>query len=208
MNRPSDDPDYSATELASHWIQRPQPQDPDPDAAPRPSHDGATILRFGPGVTAVLASGHVPAATTAPPTHPKERQLRAAAQRYTLPAVVLLCVLAFLLWQRLGPAVAVRDVTVRTDAAGPGCDGTAEVVGVVTTNGRPGTLTYRWLRSDGSASAVLSERVRRGQRQATLRLLWTFSGEGAYPARARLDVLTPARHRAEASFTYACPGVR
>ena len=101
---------------------------------------------------------------------------------------MLLSVLAFLAWQRCGPEVGVRGVAVRTPAEGPGCDGTADVVGVVRTDGRPGTLTYRWARSDGTTSGPLHEEVARGQKQATLHLLWTFHGRGEYRARAELRI--------------------
>ncbi|WP_175409563.1 hypothetical protein [Streptomyces sp. TRM64462] len=237
----ADDPDYSATELASHWIQRPEPA---PDAPPvqdappvhdtrptvhdtrPPVHDtrptvhdtrplpGATpvddtrpltVLRFGPGVPPAPP----PPVPILPTPGPGARR-PSPARRFALPALVFLCVLAFLAWQRYGPTVAVREVTVHTDGveltgtSGDACGGTAAVVGLVRTDGRPGTLTYRWLRSDGSASPVLTERVRGGQKEARLQLLWTFSGEGAYTARADLEVLTPSRHGAGTSFAYRC----
>jgi hypothetical protein len=53
---------------------------------------------------------------------------------------------------------------------------------------------------------VLTEQVRRGRREARLHLLWTFSGRGAYEARAELQILTPSRHTAGTTFTYACTG--
>ncbi|MEU3448372.1 hypothetical protein AB0H29_14270 [Streptomyces thermolilacinus] len=231
--RPADDPDYSATELAAHWAEGPATdgahgQDPGPGPATdgagprcgppaRPDRVEGAVLRFGPGVptppggtgprTASGAAGTA-SAPVAPPAAP-----RRTGRRYVLPALVLLGVLAFLAWQWYGPQVAVRDVTVRTDGVVParavtadGCGGTADIVAVVRTDGRPGTLTYRWLRGDGSTSGVLTERVRRGQREARLHLLWTFSGRGTYAARADVEVLTPSRHGAGTTFTYACPG--
>ncbi|CAL9341421.1 hypothetical protein [Streptomyces sp. enrichment culture] len=234
--RPADDPDYSATELAAHWAEGPatdgaRGQDPGPGgpatggAGPRsgpparPDRVEGAVLRFGPGVpappdgagphTAPRTAGTAPT-LVAPPAAPRPRR---TGRRYVLPALVLLGVLAFLAWQRYGPQTAVRDVTVRTDGVVParavtadGCGGTADIVAVVRTDGRPGTLTYRWLRGDGSASGVLTERVRRGQREARLHLLWTFSGRGTYVARADVQVLTPSRHGAGTTFTYACPG--
>lgn len=205
-----DDPDYSATELASHWIQRPAPRDDTlvdttrVDTTPVDGTKPLTVLRFGPGVP--------PTPPPTPTAHavPGRTRRPSPARRFALPTLVLLCVLAFLAWQRYGPTVAVRAVAVHTDgvvptgAAGSGCGGTADVVGVVETDGRPGTLTYRWLRSDGSASGVLSEKVRKGQDSARLHLLWTFSGGGIYEARADLEILTPTRHTAGAAFTYAC----
>lgn len=95
-------------------------------------------------------------------------------------------------------------MTVATDPKGPACDATADVVATVRTNGRAGVLTYRWLRSDGTRSAQLTERVPSGQREARLHLLWTFQGAGTYPAKAELQLVSPTRRTAAAEFTYRC----
>ncbi|UUN25086.1 hypothetical protein [Streptomyces sp. FIT100] len=216
--RIEDDDAYSATALASHWVERPAPPEGHPAA---PDRVEGAVLRFGPGVTAAVRTrqghGHgaaaavphrtLPGPTPAPPRAPARRAASrlGGPRRYTLAAVVLLAVLGILAWDRYGPGVGVRSVSVRTDPAGPGCDGTAEITALVATDGRPGTLTYHWVRNDGTASEEFTERLARGQRQARLRLLWTFRGEGAYEARAELRITAPTRHRAAAGFTYTCP---
>ncbi|MCX5408981.1 hypothetical protein OHA37_34635 [Streptomyces sp. NBC_00335] len=221
---PQGDDDYSATVLGSHWITGP-PQGTERterlDGAGATERTGATagtdatarfdvpvgavpdrvegsVLRFGPGVTAAL-----PLPFPVAPV-PRTRRRPGEWRRYTLAAVVLIGVLCYLGWQRYGPALEVRDVAVTTDAKGPGCDGTADVVAVVQTNGRPGTLTYRWLRSDGTRSEQLTERVPSGRKEARLHLLWTFQGAGTYPAKAELELVSPVRHTAAAEFTYRC----
>ncbi|MFE5813264.1 hypothetical protein ACFQ6S_07675 [Streptomyces sp. NPDC056479] len=202
------DAEYSATVLASHWIQRPRPDDtlveqPAPLTRPTPPPDRVegTVLRFGPGVTAAAHRTHrtVPA-VPAPPAPPRRRRLR----RHALPALVLLCVLAFLAWQRLGPSVEVSTVAVTAQPTVLGCDDTADIVGLVRTNGRPGTLSYRWTRSDGTASEVLREVVVRGQKQTPLHLLWTFQGKGHRTARAELQIISPAHSTVATKFTYDC----
>ncbi|MFE9017912.1 hypothetical protein ACFYNL_04915 [Streptomyces sp. NPDC007808] len=201
-------PEYSATVLGSQWIQGPERDDtlPAPSAPttwPTPPTDPGedTVLRFGPGVTAAVAQRTHRTLPTLPvqPVRPR-RNLR----RHTLPAVVLLCVLAFLAWQRLGPSVEVSTVAVTSRPTVLGCEGTADIVAVVRTNGRPGTLSYRWIRSDGTSSGVLREEVVRGQRQARLHLLWTFRGEGHRTARAELRILSPAHRTVATRFTYDC----
>ncbi|MER6628548.1 hypothetical protein ABT301_09935 [Streptomyces sp. NPDC000987] len=168
-----------------------------------PDRTEGTVLRFGPGVTAAVAHRtSVTLAAVPPPPAPPRRRHR--LRRHALPALVLLCVLAFLAWQRLGPSVAVRTVEVASRPAAVGCDATADVVGVVTTNGRAGSLSYRWTRSDGTASGVLREQVARGQRQARLHLLWSFQGKGRYTARAELHLLTPTKRTVATSLTYDC----
>ncbi|MFJ4008534.1 hypothetical protein [Streptomyces sp. NPDC090026] len=224
---------YSATALGSHWFEGPSadgmdttrrdphppgplpesgatvplPGAPAPDGAEPDRVDGE-VLRFGPGVTAVM-DGRGPATAAAvwhggtpgpTPVPVRKRALR----RYALAGGVLLAVLAFLAWQRL-PTVAVRAVSVQAPAAGPGCGETADVVAVVRTNGRPGTLAYRWVRSDGSSSGRLEERVERGRDEVRLHLLWTFRGRGTLPARAELRIESPGLHTAAAGFVYRCP---
>lgn len=163
-----------------------------------PDRVEGSVLRFGPGVTAALPLPF--------PLHPEPAAPRRKGEwrRYTLAAAVLLAVLAYLAWQHYGPALEVRDVAVTTDAAGPSCDATADVVAVVRTNGRAGVLTYRWLRSDGTRSEQLTERVPSGRREARLHLLWTFQGAGTYPAKAELQLVSPERRTASAEFTYRC----
>ncbi|MCX5008153.1 hypothetical protein OHB05_36895 [Streptomyces sp. NBC_00638] len=218
----SADDDYSATALASHWIQRPDSPDtlPLPDSPDTlllggntatevlsgpaaqdtpPDRVEGTLLRFGPGVNADT----VRRVTQAPPpvVVPVRRR---TWRRHALPTVVLLAVLAFLLWHRPEPSIGVDGVAVSTASSSPGCDETADVVAVVTTNGRPGTLTYRWVRSDGTFSKILHEDLTRGQKQARLHLLWTFQGKGTYGARAELRLLSPERRTVSTRIAYHC----
>ncbi|MDG5805596.1 hypothetical protein P9869_23605 [Streptomyces ossamyceticus] len=170
---------------------------------PQPDRTDGTVLRFGPGVTATVAQRTHRTLPTMPPlpAPPRRRRLR----RHALPAFVLLCVIAFLAWQRLGPSVEVRTVAVKARPTVLGCDRTVDIVGLVTTDGRPGTLTYRWTRSDGTESGVLREVMVRGQTRARLHLLWTFEGKGRQTARVDLHILSPTDHKTTKRFTYACP---
>ncbi|MFJ6779061.1 hypothetical protein [Streptomyces yangpuensis] len=190
--------DYSATVLGSHWFSGP-PAAAEPVA---PDRVEGSVLRFGPGVTAAMPAPFPLDAAVAVAAAPRRRG--AGLRRYALAAVVLAAVLAYLGWQRFGPGIEVREVAVSTDPAGPACDATADVVAVVGTNGRPGTLTYRWVRSDGTKSEELTERVPRGQREARLHLLWTFRGTGSYQAKAELQLLSPGQRTAAVTFTYRC----
>lgn len=217
---PSDEPgsaddEYSATVLGSHWIQRPEPDDTlvgppstqvlsTPQTPPTlPDRAEGTVLRFGPGVTAAVAHRTHRTLPALPPTPAPSRRRR--LRRHALPALVLIAVIAFLAWQRLGPSVAVRTVEATARPTVLGCDATADIVGLVATNGRPGTLTYRWTRSDGTASGVLREEMARGQRQAHLHLLWTFEGKGHYEAQAELRLISPVDRTVVSHLTYDCP---
>ncbi|MFD3553293.1 hypothetical protein ACFWWA_14400 [Streptomyces goshikiensis] len=206
--RAPEDDDYSATVLGSHWISRPpeQPAEtkrfdtPHAVSGAVPDRVEGSLLRFGPGVTARPPGTPFPVDVAPAP----RRRRGAALRRYALAAVVLAAVLAYLGWQRLGPALEVTAVSVSTDPKGPACDSAADVVALVRTNGRPGTLTYRWVRSDGTRSDPLTERVPSGRKEATLHLLWTFQGKGTYPAEAELELIAPAHRTASVGFTYSC----
>ncbi|MGI5372815.1 hypothetical protein ACQEV2_00830 [Streptomyces sp. CA-251387] len=207
-----EDAEYSATALASHWIQRPEPdttlvEPPTPTPTPMPAtvpdRVEGTVLRFGPGVTAAVTHRtHRTLPAVLPPSTPPAPRRR--LRRHALPALVLSCVLAFLAWQRLGPSLDVRTVTVTAQPTVLTCDATADIVAVVTTNGRPGTLSYRWIRSDGTTSGVLREEVAQDQKQARLHLLWTFQGKGHHMARAELRIVSPSHPAAVSHFTYDC----
>ncbi|GAA2499534.1 hypothetical protein [Streptomyces gobitricini] len=192
------DDDYSATVLGSDWITGPPTR-----THVAPDRADGSVLRFGPGVTAA-AVAPFPVVPGPAPVPRRAGGLR----RYALAAAVLVTVLGHLAWQRHGPGVEVRDVAVTTDPAGPACDAAADVVAVVRTNGRPGTLAYRWVRSDGTRSERLTERMPPGRHDATLHLLWTFRGPGHHPAEARLELLEPARRTASVRFTYDCAPFR
>lgn len=211
----TEDVEYSATVLASHWIQRPPDADTTlvappftqtpttPAPAPAPDRVEGTMLRFGPGVTAAVAQRTHRTLPSMPlrPAPPPRRRLR----RHALPVLVLIGVISLLAWQRIGPSLTTGAVQVVARPAVVGCDDTADVVGLVATNGRPGTLSYRWTRSDGTASGVLREVVAEGRRQARLHLLWTFQGKGHYAARAELHLLYPVDRTVVTDLTYDCP---
>ncbi|MBB0231474.1 hypothetical protein [Streptomyces calidiresistens] len=190
------------------------------------------VLRFGPGVpyrrsggtsgsgpTAVLplpATVPDPASGASTPGGVRPGVSRSRARRALryLPAVlVLVAACGWVWWQRFGPDLAVREVTVHSPGGAPTCDGTAEILGVLRTNGRPGEVRYEWLRSDGTTSGELVERVPRGREEVRLRLLWTFRGEGVVTASARLRLIDPPLGDVEGreagparvDLTYSCP---
>lgn len=166
---------------------------------------------FGPGIPATVDTGADQAVRVWHGTErPDQRPPGSRARRrrrlggWLLPAIVLIGVLAYLGWQRYAPALAVTGVSVRTDPAGPGCDGTAIVTGTVSTNGQAGTVEYRWRRSDGTVSGPLRQAVARGARDTDVVLRWTFDGRGALRATATLEVLAPDPTSASDTFRYRC----
>jgi cytochrome c5 len=170
-----------------------------PAAAAAPAGDG--LQRFGPGVPPLAAATWHGTAAPVAPAPPRRRR----RGWLVLPLVLLLAVLGYLTWPWFGNQVAVSGATVRTDPAGPSCDGTAVVTGTLETNGGAGTVTYHWIRSDGTDSGTLSQQVSAGERSTDVVLRWTFQGHGTMEATATLQVLTPDQHSASVSFPYNCP---
>ncbi|MFC8720218.1 hypothetical protein [Kitasatospora sp. NPDC057198] len=158
------------------------------------------LRRFGPGVPPRAAAvWHGEAAVAVPSRRRWDRWL-------LVPLVLLLALLGYLLWDGYGRPVGVVGVRAAGPAAGPGCDGTAVVTGVLETDGGGGEVRYRWVRSDGTGSGPLVQHVAAGHRSTAVALEWTFRGRGEFTATARLEVLEPAGVRpAEAVFRYSCP---
>ncbi|MGY0007521.1 hypothetical protein ACW0Q9_26855, partial [Micromonospora sp. I033] len=124
----------------------------------------------------------------------------------TLLTAALLVVVGLYLWQRLRP-LEVEGVTVAVPRPpGVACDVTVDVVATVRTNGRGGAIRYQWFRSDAPPGGLLTERVGRGQRTATLTLKWTFSGVGATTGTATVNIIEPSPVQAGTQVRYRCPG--
>ncbi|MFG2107204.1 hypothetical protein [Micromonospora chersina] len=162
-------------------------------------------LRFGPGVPATPPPA--PAWPAAPPARrPRPVWGRVVSVLSTLLTAALLVVVGLYLWQRLRP-LEVEGVTVAVPRPpGVACDVTVDVVATVRTNGRGGVIRYQWFRSDAPPGSLLTERVGRGQRTATLTLKWTFSGVGTTTGAATVNIIEPSPVQAGTQVRYRCPG--
>ncbi|MGW2704000.1 hypothetical protein [Streptomyces sp. NPDC001340] len=167
---------------------------------------GEILLRFGPGVPAdeqdVLRAQW--RTEDAVPARQRPRRRR----RGWVISTAVVAIAAVLLWLLLRPTPAPAVVAVRVQApAGTlHCGQTADLVGVVTTDGQGGPVTYRWLRGDGQDSGELVRAAHRGERRFRVHLRWTVRGSGRFQGTARLRIAhqrTPIE--AKASFTYVCP---
>ncbi|MBR7837741.1 hypothetical protein KDL01_30975 [Actinospica durhamensis] len=176
-----------------------------------------TYVHFGPGVpmavptdraTAIWRGAAEPEAgtsgsTTMPPTQPR-------GQRWVLPLTVLILVIAvvaYFTWGRSPASMSVTGVSVRTSSATVPCSGQETLTGVIVTDGGAGSVTYQWVRSDGTKSAVLHQTVNSGDKLVDVTLLWSFEGTGSLHATAVLNVLGPGAARSgSASFDYSCSG--
>ncbi|MEU6426404.1 hypothetical protein ABZ860_10915 [Microbispora sp. NPDC046973] len=185
-----------------------------PDAADGP---GDVMMRFGPGVPTettaaqIWRAGQTSDAVTA--THPggpapRRRRRRSTAWAGTLLLAILIA--AVILWLRQAPGapLAVNDVDVKAPKKTVRCDGRADFVGVVTTNGEAGTIRYLWIRSDDRKPLEQEQRVSSGDTSVNLPLHWKVTGSGSFKGTATLRVLSPTTTgkaiQDKASFTYKC----
>ncbi|GAA3851281.1 hypothetical protein GCM10022403_098470 [Streptomyces coacervatus] len=185
---------------------------PGPESAPLTDSvaagDGDILLRFGPGIpVAEQESLRALWERTAAAAPTRRRRSRA-----WMGATVVLTALAVVVWLLLlrpsaGPTVTAAEV--RAPAGQLHCGQTADVIGVLTTDGHGGPVTYRWLRSDGHDSGELVHEAGRGDSRITVHLQWTVRGPGRFRGTARLQVLhqdrTSAPIEAEGTVSYSCP---
>ncbi len=166
--------------------------------------DAAVTHRFGPGMGAT-ATPTPTRQPSKPARRPRRRRRWVGLVAGALATGLLAAAVVVVLLDR-APALSVVGATV-APAADPGraCDVTVDVVGTVTTNGRAGTVTYEWSRSDGAGSGPLTSSVAEGATSVDVHLYWQFSGHGRLPATATLRVTAPAPVEASGSFTYDCP---
>ncbi|MBL1083740.1 hypothetical protein JK359_17495 [Streptomyces actinomycinicus] len=167
---------------------------------------GDILLRFGPGIPADAHDTLRAQWRTEPP--PPGTRPRPRGRRAWIATTAFLTVAAVLLWLLLRPAPAptVTAVAVEAPAGRLSCGQTADLVGVMTTDGGGGPVTYHWLRSDGHDSGELVRMVHRGDRRVTVHLRWTVRGPGRFRGAARLlieDRRKPVE--AGAAFSYVCP---
>jgi hypothetical protein len=172
------------------------------------------VLRFGRGVAAARPGQQ--SSSTAPPwqgstaSYPVAQRPNRGRRRLIsifsgLLTVVILAVVGYFIIQRLAPLqISSIAVGIAQPLPANACDTRVDVVGTVASNGGGGSFTYRWLRSDGASTAILTESVPFGTNTTQVHLFWQFSGKGTLKAKATLQILTPQQAETSTEFTYTC----
>jgi hypothetical protein len=209
---------YIRDQLAATGSQRPQlvsRGDGGLAIAKRPAALAAPQLDPSPPRVAAPPTG--PALMSAPPStlsrvrsplRPMNRWKRWWERRLLITSVIVTLVLiawvGYQIYQRLIPLRLDRVTVELAEPLGDKCDVQAKVVGTIRTNGAAGSISYRWLTSDGKATSTLNERVNLGTSQVQLTMMVTFNGKGTTQTRATLHILTPREVQASTEFTYSC----
>jgi serine/threonine-protein kinase len=84
-----------------------------------------------------------------------------------------------------------------------GCNGTADIIGTITTNSYGGPISYQWVHGTTTPETLVVDDAS-GNSTVQVELKWEFHGKGAGEAVAKLRVLTPDTAEASISFPYSC----
>ncbi|GAA0993400.1 hypothetical protein GCM10009555_083950 [Acrocarpospora macrocephala] len=192
-------------------------QDPT-QPGPRSGPSDGQGLRFGPGVPVETSAAQIWRQGQSTQHTPDLRghvgpvaAKRPSRRRTAWAGSILLAILvaAVILWIRQAPGLVleVAKVDVRAPKKVQGCDSTAKIVALVSTNGGAGTFSYVWEQSDGRKTRQ-TQRVESDTKSVELPLLWKVTGPGTLKGTATLRILDhtatgkPIQDRA--SFSYKC----
>ena len=108
------------------------------------------------------------------------------------------------LWEREHQALKVTGVSVTAANQSVGCDGTADIIGTISTNGHGGTVSYQWVENEVAQPPLVADDAS-GSDQVQVPLKWAFHGKGTGQAVAELRVLNPQQTEVSITFPYSCP---
>jgi Protein kinase domain len=163
----------------------------DPRAQPVPSQ-----MRAG--------GGGAPAWPTGPERRSPRPRRRWRAALSTLVTVAIAAGVLFYVWHQSRGKLVVTGVSVTAPSGSVGCDGTAAIVGTITTNGHGGPITYKWTHTGESSAPVQQAVDASGSDTVTVQLKWTLHGKKTTQPVAKLQVLTPQPAGDSVSISYHC----
>jgi len=107
-------------------------------------------------------------------------------------------------WERSHETLKITEVKVTAANQSVGCNGTADLIGTITTNGHGGPVSYQWVRGAVTDPALVAD-DQSGSDDVRVELKWAFHGKGTGQAVAELKVLEPQHAEASITFPYSCP---
>jgi hypothetical protein len=148
--------------------------------------------------------GGIPNWPTPPPQRRRPRR-RWAGLLSTLITLALAAGVWIYVYQRTHDKLEITGVRVTVANLPLKCNGTADIIGTISTNGYGGPISYQWVRGTDQPMAALVADDASGSHTVQVRLNWTFHGKGTGNAVAKLNVVTPGPG-AESSITfpYSC----
>jgi hypothetical protein len=207
----------SARPQAPYPQQTPPPQQAQPPVpawqqaqppVPAWQQEPAVPFQQGPPVRSApqAATGRGGGAPEWPGAQPPPGPRRRPAWRGVVSTLVTAAIVAGVgvyLWEREHQTLKITHVKV--EAANPkvGCNGTADIIGKITTNGHGGPISYQWV-EDGVAQSELVADDASGSDTVNVSLQWKFNGKGTGQAVAELMVLSPGQAQSSIIIPYSC----
>lgn len=172
-------------------------------APPTAARAGAwTDPRTGQG-TGAGAGAPVPQWPAAPP--PRRRSVWPGVLSALVAAVVVAGAGAYY-WVHTYDVLKITNVGVK--AAKPhldvSCNGTANLIGTITTNGHAGPIKYEWILA-GVKKGVVTVDAPSGSDTVRVTMSWAFHGKGKGQYVAELETITPEPGHGSLAFPYSCP---
>jgi hypothetical protein len=140
-----------------------------------------------------------------PAARPRRRRRRWTGVLSSVLTVAIVAGVAAYVWTKTHQTLKITAATVSvTNPAKIACNSTVDVVGIISTNGKGGPITYQWTK-DGENLPAGTVTAASGQQQVRVELQWYLGGKGVHHAVAIFQVFTPNVISAQsASFTYTC----
>jgi len=165
----------------------------------------APPIRSTPQVATGAGTGQGPAVPAWPVTPPPRRR------RSAWPGIISTLITAAIVagvgayyWLHTHQALKVTGLSIKSASQTVGCDGTANLIGTITTNGRGGPISYEWV-LNGDRKGVLQASDATGSGTVKVTESWAFHGRGTGNNIAELDVLAPQSRSYRITFPYSCP---
>jgi eukaryotic-like serine/threonine-protein kinase len=169
--------------------------------SPVPAQQGPPI-RSAPQ-SAAGRGGRTPEWPTAqPPARPRQRPVWRGVVSTLITAAIVAGVGVYL-WERQHEILKITQVHITATNKSIGCNGTANIIGAISTNGHGGTISYQWF-ENGVAQPQLVADDASGSDKVQIPLKWAFHGKGKGTAVAELRVLDPQRTEASITVPYSC----
>jgi serine/threonine protein kinase len=189
-----------ATVGVSPWeLEGPPSREPTP--SPVPVQQGPPVWSVPPSSTG-RGGGTPEWPAVQPPARPRQRSVWRGVVSTLITAAIVAGV-GIYLWEREHQILKITDVQVTAANQSVGCNGTANIVGTITTNGHGGTISYQWV-EDGVAKPQLVADDASGSNKVQVPLKWAFHGKGKGTAIAELRVLDPQQTEASIIIPYSC----
>jgi serine/threonine protein kinase len=149
-------------------------------------------------------NGGIPNWPTPPPQRRRPRR-RWAGLLSTLITLALAAGVWIYVYQRTHDKLEITGVKVTVANLPLKCNGTADIIGTISTNGYGGPISYQWVLGTDQPMAALVADDGSGSQTVPVKLNWAIHGKGSGQVVAKLHVLSPGPG-AESSITfpYSC----